>query len=230
MASAYSPDMQSIIRAALIGLLLVSGKMVQAGPVGSLIWEHDIAAFEAADKTNPPPRGGIEFIGSSTIARWKTLQQDFPGQPVFNRGFGGSQAADSVYFADRIVIPYAPKMIFFRAGGNDLWAGKTPEAVFADYKEFVTKVHAQLPETEIIFISWNPTPARWKQHEKEQELNRLVKDFKDQTPHLKYIETYDLPLGADGLPRKELFVADGLHFNAAGYKLLAERVRPFLPK
>lgn len=222
--------MQSIIRAALIGLLLVSGKMVQAGPVGSLIWEHDIAAFEAADKTNPPPRGGIEFIGSSTIARWKTLQQDFPGQPVFNRGFGGSQAADSVYFADRIVIPYAPKMIFFRAGGNDLWAGKTPEAVFADYKEFVTKVHAQLPETEIIFISWNPTPARWKQHEKEQELNRLVKDFKDQTPHLKYIETYDLPLGADGLPRKELFVADGLHFNAAGYKLLAERVRPFLPK
>jgi lysophospholipase L1-like esterase len=149
---------------------------------------------------------------------------------VFNRGFGGSEAADSVYFADRIVIPYAPKMIFFRAGGNDLAAGKTPATVFADYKEFVAKVHAQLPETEIVFISWSPTPARWKQHEKELELNRLAKDFTDQTPHLKYIETYDLPLGADGQPRKELFVSDGLHFNADGYKLLAERVRPFLPK
>jgi lysophospholipase L1-like esterase len=47
---------------------------------------------------------------------------------------------------------------------------------------------------------------------------------------LKYLETYDLPLGADGRPRAELFVADQLHFNADGYKLLTERVRPFLPQ
>ena len=46
---------------------------------------------------------------------------------------------------------------------------------------------------------------------------------------LQYIETYSLPLGADGQPRPELFVADKLHLNAAGYKLLAERVRPYLP-
>ena len=42
--------------------------------------------------------------------------------------------------------------------------------------------------------------------------------------------SYDLSLGTNGLPRAELFVADKLHFNAAGYKLLAQRVRPFLPK
>jgi lysophospholipase L1-like esterase len=40
----------------------------------------------------------------------------------------------------------------------------------------------------------------------------------------------DISLGKDGKPRRDLFVSDGLHFNAAGYKLLAERVRPFLPK
>src|SRR5579863_5690032 len=88
--------------------LLASGTLAGAGTLGPILWERDIAAFEAGDRTNPPPRGGIEFIGSSTIARWKTLQQDFPGQPVFNRGFGGSELADSTYFADRIVIPYAP--------------------------------------------------------------------------------------------------------------------------
>ena len=157
------------------------------------------------------------------------MQQDFPGKPVFNRGFGGSELADSTYFADRIVIPYAPKMVFLRAGGNDLWAGKTPEEVCADFKEFVAKVHAKLPDTEIFFISWSPTPSRWKQHDKELELNKLAKEFAEQTPHAQYIETYDLPLGKDGLPRKELFGADLLHFNADGYKLLAERVRPFLP-
>jgi lysophospholipase L1-like esterase len=61
-------------------------------------------------------------------------------------------------------------------------------------------------------------------------LNRLVENFVRRMPHLKYIETYDLPLGADGRPRPELFVVDNLHFNTDGYKLLAERVRPFLSK
>jgi len=193
-------------------------------------WEKEIAAFEQSDLTNPPPRGAVEFLGSSTIRRWTTLAQDFPGQPVYNRGFGGSEIADSTHFAPRIVFPYAPRMIVFRAGGNDLWAGKSPEQVFADFKKFVAVIHAQLPDTEIIFISWNPTPSRWKQHEQEKELNRLVENFVRQTPHLKYIETYDLPLGADGQPRPELFVADQLHFNAAGYKLLTERVRPLFSK
>lgn len=188
-------------------------------------WEKEIAAFEKSDFTNPPPKNAIEFLGSSTIRRWTTLVQDFPGQPVYNRGFGGSEIVDSTHFAPRIIFPYAPSMIVFRAGGNDLWAGKSPKEVFADFKEFVAVVHAKLPVSEIVFISWSPTPSRWKQHEQEKELNRLVENFARQTPHLKYIETYDLPLGPDGRPRPELFVADQLHFNAAGYKLLANRVR-----
>ncbi len=61
-------------------------------------------------------------------------------------------------------------------------------------------------------------------------MNRLVKNFADVTPRVKYLETYDLPLGADGLPRPELFVSDKLHFNEKGYELLTERVRPVLAK
>jgi lysophospholipase L1-like esterase len=81
-----------------------------------------------------------------------------------------------------------------------------------------------------VFISLNPTPSRWKQHEKEKAMNLLAADYIRGKPFLQYIETYDLSLGADGRPRPELFVADQLHFNADGYKLLDERVRPFLPK
>jgi hypothetical protein len=193
-------------------------------------WEREIAAFEQSDATNPPPKGGVEFIGSSMIRRWSTLTQDFPGQPVFNRGFGGSEIMDSTHFASRIIFPYAPRMIVFRAGGNDLWAGNSPQEVFADFQEFYSVIHAKLPATEIVFISWSPTPSRWKQHEQEKELNELVKQFAVHTPHLQYLEAYDLPLGTDGQPRPELFVADQLHFNAEGYKLLAERVRPIFSK
>jgi GDSL-like Lipase/Acylhydrolase family len=193
-------------------------------------WEGEIAAFEQSDRTNPPPKGGVEFTGSSMIRRWSTLAQDFLGQPVFNRGFGGSEIVDSTHFAPRIIFPYAPRMIMFRAGGNDLWAGESPAQVFADFQEFYSVVHAKLPETEIVFISWSPTPSRWKQHELEKELNELVKHFSEHTPHLQYLEAYDLPLGTNGRPRPELFVADQLHFNAEGYKLLAERVRPVFSK
>jgi lysophospholipase L1-like esterase len=193
-------------------------------------WEKEISAFEAKDHTNPPPTNAVLFIGSSTIRLWTTLAKDFPGQRVINRGFGGSEIVDSTHFADRILFPYAPKAIFFRAGGNDIAFGKSPEAVFEDFKEFVATVHAKLPEIEIFYISWNPTIARWQNRDKEKILNRSIEEYSHHTPHLKYIETGDLVLGADGLPRPELFRADKLHFNAAGYKLLAERVRPFLPK
>jgi lysophospholipase L1-like esterase len=137
---------------------------------------------------------------------------------------------DITHFADRIVFPYAPRMIFFRSGGNDIHYGESVADVFADYKEFVATVHAKLPETEIIFIALSPSIARWEQHDKEMALNALIKDFSKQGPHLGYIDDWDIPLDANGKPRPEIFVADMQHFNAEGYKMLAERVRPYLPK
>jgi len=193
-------------------------------------WEKEIAAFEASDRTNPPPKHCLLFTGSSTIRKWTTLARDFPGQPVVNRGVGGSEVVDITHFADRIVFPYEPKMIFFRCGGNDIANGKSPEQVFADFKEFVATVRTRLPDTEIVFISWNATPSRWKQNDKEQTYNRLVKEFCKQSSHLQYCEMSDAVLDQNGRPRPELFQSDQLHFNAAGNKLLAERVRPFLPK
>src|SRR5438093_4590311 len=193
-------------------------------------WEKEIAAFERTDATNPPPKGALLFIGSSTIRRWSTLAQDFPHHQVLNRGFGGSQIVDATHFAERIIFPYEPSMIFLRAGGNDLWVGKSVEEVFGDFKAFVKKVDAKLPHANIAFISLSPSIARWTQAEKEKALNDQIKGYCRGRRHLKYIETYSLPLGPDGQPRPELFVADKLHFNEAGYKLLVEAVRPHLPR
>src|SRR2546425_1091850 len=193
-------------------------------------WEKEISAYEQMDRTNAPPKGALLFIGSSTIRLWKTLAQDFPEYRVINRGFGGSEIVDSTHFAERVILPCKPRMVFLRAGGNDLNAGKPPEQVFADFKEFVTKVHSKLTETEIVFISLSPSIARWKQADKEKAVNTMIEEYVRKTPRLRYIETYPMPLGPDGQPRPELFVEDKLHFNAAGYKLLAEIVRPYLPK
>ena len=210
-------------------LLLAPWSLCSAAEHNFDRWEKDIAAFDKADKASPPPKGALLFIGSSTIVRWETLAQDFSGQKIINRGFGGNEICDSTHFAERMIFPYEPKMIFLRAGGNDINGGKTPEQVFADYKEFVAKVQAKLPAAEIVYISISPSIARWENRDREKAVNNLIEEFNRQN-HLKFIDTWTLPLGADGQPRPELFVADKLHFSAAGYKLLIERVRPFIPK
>lgn len=66
--------------ACLVGLVLV-GQLLGANKAGPERWQKTISTFETADKANPPPKGAILFIGSSTIVRWKTLAQDFVDQP-----------------------------------------------------------------------------------------------------------------------------------------------------
>jgi lysophospholipase L1-like esterase len=220
---------------AILALFLFLAIIPQSSSVSSAQndfakWEKEIAAYEQMDRTNPPPKSGVLFIGSSTIRLWKTLAEDFPKHRVINRGFGGSQIVDATHFAERIIFPYQPRMIFLRAGGNDIHSGKSPARVFADFKEFVEKIHAKLPTTEIVYISLSPSVARWNEADQTKALNTMVEDYINGKPRLKYIETYETTLGKDGKPRPELFVEDQLHFNAEGYKLLAERVRPYLPR
>ena len=188
-------------------------------------WEKDISTFEQIDRTNPPPKGAWLFIGSSTIRFWKTLSEDFAGHLVINRGFGGSEIVDATHFADRIIFPYEPRKVFLRAGGNDLWAGKTPQEVFADFKDLVSNIHGKLPETEVIFISLSPSIARWQQADKEKMVNQMIEKYARGVAHVKYVDMWSVPLGSDGKPRPELFLPDKLHFNGEGYKLLVERMR-----
>jgi lysophospholipase L1-like esterase len=198
-------------------------------------WEPEIKAFEKADKTNPPPQDAILFTGSSTIRFWKTLAQDFPDQKVINRGFGGCQIADCTYFVDRIVFPYKPRLIILRAGGNDIAAGKSPEQVAADFKTFVEKVRSKMPKVRIAYMTINATPARWSNVEREKKANELIKDYIARGEKLDYIDTFDAKrgdaiMGSDGKPRKELFTADRLHFNAKGYKILTATVQEYLKR
>ena len=192
-------------------------------------WEKEIAAFERADRENPPPAGGVLFVGTSAIRLWTTLARDFPEHQVINRGFGGAHTADVTHFADRIIFPYAPRTIVIRAGGNDLHAGMSPEQVAADFKTFVETVRARLPEVRIVYLSTSPAPARWEERDEARAANALIAEYARRTPGLTYVETYDLVLNADGTPRAEVFVADRLHFTPEGYRLLAERLRPHLP-
>ena len=214
--------------APILCAFIVSFVAARAEPVVVHAFEKEIAAYEAADKTDPPPPGAILFTGASGIRLWKTLAQDFPGFTVINRGFGGSQLSDSVYFAERIVIPYHPKTIVIQAGGNDINAGKTPEQVLADFQAWVVKVRAALPDVRLVYLGQGPSPARWTQREKQQRANQLVRDYIAAGKNMAFVDIWAPCIGPDGEPRPELYVADKLHPSAAQYQIRAKLIRPAL--
>jgi lysophospholipase L1-like esterase len=214
----------------LAGLLLAG---CQTTPPNTLAthksdrWQPAIAAFQAADATNRPPANCIIFVGSSSIRGWKTLAQDFPGLPVVNRGFGGSQLADSVNYADQLITAYHPREVVIYAGGNDINAGKAPELVFGDFAALVKKIRTGAPKAKIAYISVAPNPSRWAQVEKVRKLNSLIEAYCRQHGYA-FVNVFPLMLGPDGLPKPDIFVSDRLHMNAKGYAIWKEAVGPYL--
>jgi lysophospholipase L1-like esterase len=191
-------------------------------------FEKDILAFEASDKTNAPPKGAILFAGDSQFTRWKSIHQDLPEYTVINRGFGGSQMSDLLRYTDRIVIPYRPRTIVVNEGGNDINAGRTPEELLADFKTFVAKVQAALPDTKIFLSGLQPSPARWAQADTRKRFNVMLREYVATQKNVVYVDLFDAYLGPDGKPREELFVEDKLHHSALGYQVRMKVMRPLL--
>lgn len=195
--------------------------------VSSPAWETDMQRFEAADAQSPPPRGGVLFIGSSSIRFWDTLAQDFPGVPVINRGFGGSELRDSTWYADRIIVPYAPRQILIYAGDNDLNAGRTPQQLRADFIAFVERVRRDLPKAKIAYISNKPSPSRAQLLPVQRAANTLIA-AESKRLGVDYIDIFTPMLDASGQPDESLFVEDRLHMNRAGYVIWQRAIAPYL--
>jgi lysophospholipase L1-like esterase len=190
-------------------------------------WENEIQAFERQDAKHRPPENAVLFVGSSSIRLWK-LEESFPDLDVINRGFGGSRLADSVQFAERIVIAYRPRLVVLYAGDNDLAAGKKPEQVLADFQQFAAKLKAALPETRIAYLAIKPSIKRRALIDRVRETNTAIEQFISADKRLTYVDVFQPMLTPDGQPRPELFLADGLHLNAEGYKLWASVLEPTL--
>jgi len=191
-------------------------------------FEKKVLEYEADDRANPPPRGAILFAGDSQFYRWKTIREDLPGYTLINRGIDSFQFKDLNQYVERIVVPYAPRLIVLHVGGNDVHNGKTPAQVLEGFKNFVSLARAKLPGVPIIFSSITPGPGRWDEAAQRKEANRLVKKYVATRPDLKFIDLWDAMLTADGQPREDLWVEDRVHPNHAGYLIRVELTRPLL--
>jgi lysophospholipase L1-like esterase len=190
-------------------------------------WEATIKKFERQDQESPQPKMANLFVGSSSIRMWK-LDESFPKLKTINRGFGGSEIADSIHFADRIILKHRPAVVLLYAGDNDISHGKSAETVTADFRKFVSVVREGLPDVEIAFIAIKPSIKRWNLADEIRSANKAVAKICEADDKLTYVDIFKPMIGQDGKPRPELFLKDGLHLNKEGYKLWASIVRPLL--
>lgn len=197
-------------------------------PTGPERFEKEIRAYEDADRKNPPPPGGIVFVGSSSIGMWKSLDADFPGLGVLNRGFGGSSLAEATHYVGRIVVPYRPRQVVLYAGDNDLAAGVSPRQILLDFDAFVQRVRRDLPGVPIVFLAIKPSPSRARLLDAARDTNARIRAYAELHEQIVTVDLFTPMLGPDGKPRPELFVADKLHLNADGYALWKGIVAPFL--
>ena len=204
-------------------------RAAQSAPAGQeMRFADQIAAFRDQDRTSPPPKEAILFIGSSIFRQWTNVKEHMAPLPVFNRAFGGSRTWEVLHYMDQIVLPYRPRVIVYYTGSNDVNAGEPAPAIAERIKAFVARTHTALPDTRIYFVAINRSPDKRARWNVVDAINADLKALSATTPYLKYIDLNPVLFDAHGEPRTELYRPDGLHFHPPAYDLFAAIIKPAL--
>ncbi len=211
-------------------LILFSISILNAQEKGPERFENQIKEYEEQDKADFPPEGANLFVGSSSIRIWQDIADYFPGYQVINRGFGGSQYSDLLYYLDRIVIPYEPAKIFIYEGDNDIASGKDTKTIMKDVKKIRKIIKKKLPDAEVALIAAKPSVARWELGDKYLELNEAIEMYACKTENTEYVDVWYPALDENGMVFTHIFRDDNLHMNAEGYKIWQKVIAPYLVK
>jgi lysophospholipase L1-like esterase len=224
----------AIILAAVFSCKNEPGKNSQAGliPRGDTTkidrFEDEIKKYEEADQAKMPEKGGVLFVGSSSFRMWSTVAEDFAPLPVINRGFGGSTTPEVMHYAQRIVYKYQPSVIVYYCGENDMASEAPPQVTFQNFKKFIGETEKNLPNATVVVLSAKPSPSRWALWKDFQQFNRMVEQFAQNRPNLRYVDISGLLLGQNGEPDAALFVEDKLHMNTSGYAKWTATLKPIV--
>jgi lysophospholipase L1-like esterase len=192
----------------------------------------DLSSFEdevREIKARPVAQGGALFYGSSTIRMWEVerLRRHMSPIPALNHGIGGSTAEQCLYRYAELVKPYAPRVLVWYCGTNDLAIGYTPEEAFALALRVFAWADHDFPGMGLVILSVTHNRNREAIFDKHLQLDALYKQYASSRDGVRHIDLID-PLCHDaaGRIRDDIFLPDQLHLNGRGYDELAAIVRP----
>jgi lysophospholipase L1-like esterase len=204
-----------------------------------------LARYRDANAALKPPAPGenrVVFFGDSITDNWH-LDEYFSGKPYVNRGIGGQTTPQMLVRFRQDVIDLHPKVVIILAGTNDIAGNSGPmrlediEANYASMAELaraheikliyssVLPVHNYTPRSQELFAERSP--------EKILALNRWLKNYcassSSDGAACLYLDYFSAMVDDKGYLKKDL-ADDGLHPNAAGYKIMAALVEAAIEK
>ncbi len=191
-------------------------------------WGASIVKYEKKDSVSMPESGGILMLGSSSFTIWQDVGDYFPGKNMVNRGFGGSQMSDVLFFKERLILPYHPRQVILYEGENDIAAGEKPDSIFAELLQLVEWTREQIPGIQISLVSMKPSPKRWELKETMLVMNQKLMQFAANNEDIDFINIWDPLLEPNGVPVNENYRKDFLHLDAKGYEIWQKAMAPYL--
>ncbi|MBN8578846.1 MAG: G-D-S-L family lipolytic protein [Cytophagales bacterium] len=170
----------------------------------------------------------VLFTGSSSIRLWPDLKASFPKHNTLNRGFGGSEMSDLLYYASSLILAYKPEKIFIYEGDNDLNAGKSAEEILTTANQLLQRIRKELPACKVIFIAAKPSPARWQLKAKYENFNVKLAAWTKTQSQVYFADIWKPMLDKNGAPMQNLFLEDNLHMNEQGYAIWTKVLVKFL--
>lgn len=188
--------------------------------------------FAASIANAQNSRERVLFMGSSTIDRWSTLQDDFPDYDVVNEGISGTTYADLTRRAGGWVQEHRPDQVVLYSGDNDLsplFRGFAPEEVVHRFQETVAHIRRAKSDTRLLVISVKPSPARAYLFTKIVETNRQLRIAAARLG-VVYVDVFSRMLDESGRIRRELFEISliPIHMNRNGYAIWTKTLNEHL--
>jgi lysophospholipase L1-like esterase len=193
----------------------------------------ELARYRDADAKLQPSAPGenrVVFFGDSITGAWK-LDEYFPGKPYINRGISGQTTPQLLIRLRQDVIELRPKVVLILAGTNDIAGNTGPmrlEDIQANYASIVELARAH--DIKVIYSSVLPVHEyteragdmfTLRSPEKILALNRWLKDYcASASSGCVYLDYFSAMVDEKGYMKKDL-ADDGLHPNAAGFKIMA---------
>jgi lysophospholipase L1-like esterase len=184
---------------------------------------HELAAAPAIHRD-------VVVLGDSLTDRgewWELLDR-----PVANRGIAADTVADvRARLAD--VAALSPRVVFVLIGVNDLLAGGSPEALASDHSALIAELRRLLPQARIVVESLLPIRDEIIADDEPlatptvRRANALLLHAAAASG-VEWLDVNRLLVDAGGelAPR---YSSDGLHLTAAGYRVWANALRPYMP-
>ena len=195
-------------------------------------YEPSFRTFAEQDAARPFAPGGILLVGSSIFRQWTTAEEQLAPLPVRNRAFGGSRTGDQLARFDQLIPRYAPRIVVYYCGSNDLKAKEAdaPDVIFGRFREFSERVRARFPETHLVYVTATRSPDRVAIWEQVDHYNALARAYCAATPRRHFIDLNPVLVDPQGHPRLELYQKDKLHFHPPAYAEFARVIRPVLER